>query len=104
MAANLSLQLRPRLSRLRALVRPADARAPHSLRRMAADYAVMGMVTLAVFVVLLVVVEQTGGKDYVLGVIRGSFSAGRTADYGSRFEPRLPPQRVTIADPTRGPR
>ncbi len=102
MAPNVSLQFRSRLSRLAGLSRslrgPAGAHAPHSLRRMAADYAVMGLVTLAAFVVLLVAVERAGGPGYVLGVMRGSFSPGRTADYSARFEPRLPPQRVTIAD------
>lgn|GEM_PF-5462519 len=79
------------LRRLYAEYAPAASR-----RRLVADGAAMGVLTLVLFVVLLVGVERLtdyGPVRRIRHVFQGTFSPGTSADYSSQVVPKIAPVR-----------
>lgn len=76
-------------------------------RQMVLDALALGTATVVAFVVLLTLAEPLLNAGRAMQLVSGTFSAGHSADYASRVEPKVAPLRVAPAgvdDPASTPR
>jgi len=63
------------------------------------DYLVMAAVTIAVFVVVLLVIERVTDTPLVTRIFKGTIAARERADYSVTFTPRVKPVRASLIAP-----
>ena len=83
-----------------ALTVPLVLRRQAGRRRSAFEYLGMAVVTIAIFVVALLVIERVTDTPLVSRIIHGTIAARTRADYSVTIGPRIRPVRSSVTNGT----